>query len=75
MYEDTVKLREFRADQIRRRRASYHENARLLEGLYLEARSLGALPPSDPLEGIEIDVRLAKALNLRIAPSQDRPEA
>jgi hypothetical protein len=75
MYRDTEKLRQFETDQIRRRTASYRENARLVEGLYREARALGALPLGDPLEGIEVDVRLARALNVRLAPGQDRRKA
>ena len=75
MYKDTAKLRLFETEQIRQRRAGYHENARLVEGLYREARLLGVLPPGNPLEGIETDVRLARALNVHLASGQDRPEA
>ena len=75
MYKGSGKVRQFETEQIRRRTASYRENARLVEGLYREARALGALPLSDPLEGIEVDVRLARALNIRIAPGQDRRKA
>ena len=43
----------------------YSENLRIFEALYAEARALGVLPPADPLEGIEVDIALAKALNVR----------
>ena len=36
---------------------------RIYESLYQEARRLGALPPDDPLEGLENALRLAAALN------------
>lgn len=56
---------EFEREQIRRRPPNYRESLAIFEGLYEEARLLGVLPPSDPLEGIETDVRLARALNVR----------
>jgi hypothetical protein len=36
---------------------------RLQEALYQEAVLLGAFPPEDPLEGIEICIRVAQAVN------------
>ncbi len=36
---------------------------RILEGLWLEGVRLGVLPPCDPWEGIETDIRLAGILN------------
>lgn len=42
----------------------YFYNLSLFEGLYNEARALGALPLKDPLEGIESDIRLARILNV-----------
>lgn len=35
----------------------------LVEAMWEEGVSLGVLPPSDPLEGIEVDLRVARALN------------
>lgn len=34
----------------------------ILEGLYTEALTLGALPLKDPLEGLDVDLRIAKAV-------------
>jgi hypothetical protein len=39
-------------------------NLRVVEALYEEARSLGVFPLANPLDGIEVDLRLAKALNV-----------
>jgi len=36
--------------------------------MHRHALHLGALPPADPLEGIEDDIRYAKALRVRKAP-------
>ena len=39
-------------------------NLQLLDGMYELARALGAFPPANPLEGLETDIRVAKALNV-----------
>jgi len=38
-------------------------NFKLFEAMYEEARALGIFPPKDPLEGIEIDIKIAKVVN------------
>jgi hypothetical protein len=55
----------FERDLLKKRPADHFENLRIFEALYDEARLFGVLPLRDPLEGIEVDVRLAKALNVR----------
>ena len=44
--------------------ADYLANLRIVEALYEEARLLKVWPPTDPLAGIETDIRLARALNV-----------
>ncbi len=39
------------------------DNLRLFETLLDHARVLGVWPPENPLEGIEVDICLAKAVN------------
>ena len=43
----------------------YLHNLRIFEALYHEACLLGILPLRDPLDGIEVDIRLAAVLNVR----------
>ncbi len=57
-------LRAFDDDQVRGSPPDYFQNLKIFEALYEEARRLGALPPADPLEGIEVDIRIARALNV-----------
>ena len=57
-------LTEFERLQQQQNRPGYHENVRIVEALYEEARALGVFPPTDPLDGIEIDIRLAQALHV-----------
>ncbi|MEW6247110.1 MAG: hypothetical protein AB1555_10415 [Nitrospirota bacterium] len=57
-------LEEFERSQQTGGTGGHRENLRIVEGLYEEARALGIFPLSDPLDGIEVDLRLAKALNV-----------
>lgn len=43
---------------------SFDTNLRILESLYEHARSLGAFPPTDPLDGIDSKIQIAKAINV-----------
>lgn len=63
MIKNYDKLRKFEDSLIRAQKADYFQNLRIFEGLYKEAVALGALPLKDPLEGIDVDIRLAKSLN------------
>lgn len=42
---------------------SFREALKIFEALWKEALSLKVLPLKNPLEGIEVDVRIAKILN------------
>jgi len=42
--------------------ASLEGALRIVDALVAEARELGVWPPADPLEGIDVDVRVAGAL-------------
>lgn len=64
----------FEKEQIRQNKADYRENMRIFAALYQEAVALGIFPLEDPLEGIEVDVRLARALNVRTPSRKNRPD-
>ncbi len=53
--------------------ADYRQNLRIVEGLWEEARQLGVLSDRPTLDGIESDIRLARALNVYHSPRKDRP--
>ncbi len=57
------KREDFERELIRSRKADYWENLRIVEALYREAVLLGALPLKDPLEGLEVDIRIARVIN------------
>jgi hypothetical protein len=53
---------------IRRTPFSYARNVEIVEALCEEARQLGTWPAADPLDGIDTDVRLARAINVHTTP-------
>lgn len=75
MLERPELVQAFEEDQTRREAADHQRNLKIAEALYLEARRLGALPLDDPLDGIQVDIELAKALNVRRDPHQARQDA
>ena len=67
MIRNPALLESFEKSLARRQHSDYRQNLRIFESLYLEARSLGVLPLKDPLDGIEVDVRLAGVIHARRA--------
>jgi hypothetical protein len=63
MVKNSQKLQAFEAARTRAEKVDVEQNLRILDALYEEALMLGALPPKDPLEGIEVKIRIAKAVN------------
>ncbi len=58
-------LEQFEREQIRKTKPDFFYNLKIVESLLQEAQMLGVFPPQDPLEGIDVDIRIAKALNVR----------
>lgn len=63
-------LEAFERAQIWNTPPDYFRNLRIFEALYEEAKALGHFPLKDPLEGLEMDIRLAKVLNVSTPPRQ-----
>lgn len=64
MVRDANTLRSLEEDFMRREpQRSFRESLQLYEAMWKEGVSLGVLPLSDPLDGIEVDVELARVLN------------
>jgi len=60
---DKDKLERFEADLLQRDKADFHRNLAIMDAMWEEAVALGAFPPQDPMEGIEVDLRIAKVVN------------
>jgi hypothetical protein len=65
MVKNPALVEAFEKSQSLLERPDYARNLKIVEALYREACLLGTLPLKDPLEGIEVDIRLARVLNVR----------
>jgi len=63
MIRDSELLAEFERECLRQDKTDYFNSLRLFEELWKEGVFLGVLPLKDPLEGIEVDLRIARILN------------
>lgn len=63
MVKNQEKLQKFENELIRREKANVLKNFRLVDAMYKEAISLGIFPMKDALEGLEVDLRIAKVIN------------
>jgi hypothetical protein len=64
MIRDAHTLRRFEDDLLERGpQPSFREALELYEAMWKEGNALGILPLSNPLEGIEVDIELARVLN------------
>ena len=63
MVKNKKVLEKFEKELVRRSKPDYKKNFEIFEQLLKNAKRLGAFPPKDPLEGIEVDIKIAKILN------------
>jgi hypothetical protein len=56
-------FQKFEIEILRNEKLDVKKKFKILEALYNEAVALGALPLEDPLEGLEVDIRIAKVVN------------
>jgi len=63
MIKNKAILQKFEQEMIQKEKADILKNFRLVEDMYKEAVFLGAFPPRCSLSGIEVDIKIAKAVN------------
>jgi len=63
MVKHCSRLREFEDNYIRRNKPDVPFNLQLLDSLYREAKALSVFPLTEPLSGLDIDIRIAKVIN------------
>ncbi len=57
------KFQKFEMELAKGEKVNLKRNFQIIEALYDEAVALGAIPLRDPLEGIKIDIKIAKIVN------------
>ncbi len=64
MIRDGHTMRRFQDDLIKKgRQYSFQEALEIFESMWKEGVAMGILPLSEPLDGIEADIELARVLN------------
>jgi len=63
MIKNCEQIREFERELIRKERTDVTKNFQIINAMYQEAVELGIIPMKDPLDGLEIDIRIAEVLN------------
>lgn len=63
MIRNGEKLARFEADYLKQAGVDYARNLSIMDAMWEEAVALGVLPPEDPMEGIEVDLRVARIVN------------
>ena len=59
----TGEFQKFEMELSKKERLNIRSNFRIVEALYKEAVALGVFPLKNPLEGLEVDIRIAKVIN------------
>ncbi|NVL90147.1 MAG: hypothetical protein HWN69_04005 [Desulfobacterales bacterium] len=54
---------EFEKELIKKEKADVIKNFHMVDSMYDEAVALGIIPMKDPLDGLEIDLKIAKVVN------------
>lgn len=63
MIRDHRKLANFEKELVRKTRPNYRKNLAIFEAMHREYLAVGRPKRTDPLEGIEIKIKIAKAIN------------
>lgn len=74
MIKDVAYWEAWEREYVRNQRVDFKRNLELMDAMYEHARLLGAIPPANPLEGIEVKIRLARVVNAQVRkyPGTDR---
>jgi hypothetical protein len=56
-------FQKFERELIKGMKADIHKNFGIVDALYKEAVTLGVMPLKNPLDGIEVDLRIARVVN------------
>ena len=72
MILNRAELKKFEKELIRSEKVDLRKNCAILDALYEEACALGVFPLEDPLDGFDVDLKIAQVINsVPKAPDKD----
>ena len=63
MIRNPKRIQSLEKKLLRRNRTDIDKNFRIVDAMFQEAVALGILPLRDPLEGLEVAIRIARTVN------------
>jgi hypothetical protein len=76
MIINRAELEKFEKERIRAEKVDLRKNIAILNALYDEAVALGVFPVKDPLEGLDVVLKIARVVNhVPATPHKDRKRA
>ncbi len=63
MIKNAELLERFEYKQLKKETLSYRDALKIYESMWLEAKALGVLPLKNPMDGIEVKIRISRILN------------
>lgn len=72
MITNRREVEKFERELLRNEKVDVKKNISIINAMYEEAVALGVLPLKDPLEGLEVDIKIAQVVNnVYEAPGED----
>ena len=63
MIKNAELLERFEYKQLEKETLSYRDALKIYESMWLEAKALGILPLKNPMDGIEVKIKISRILN------------
>lgn len=63
MIKNSKLLQQFERSFKKNEKPDYQKNMGIFEGMYREAVYLNVIPTRDPLDGIQVDIKIARVIN------------
>ncbi len=63
MIKNSKQIQKFERELIKKEKTNLAKNFRLVDAMYHEAVELGMIPMKNPLDGLEIDIKIAEVVN------------
>ncbi len=62
MIKDLKEWHAFERSLLQSEGVDWRQNFRIVEALYVQASALGAFPLQDPLDGLDVDIKIARVM-------------